>query len=122
MTGAKTGFNVFYNKKNKYGNTKTKVGNMVFDSKKEAARFQELKMLELSGMIEELKTQVKFSICPKSGANKRERFYIADFVYKEGGHLIIEDVKSPVTRSNPVYSLKKALVQWQYPHYIFRES
>ena len=115
--------NPFYQKKgNKYHAKKTVVDGMVYDSKKEAARFQELKLLELSGYISDLRKQVKFSICPKSGGNKRERFYIADFVYTEGGKQIIEDVKSPATRSNPVYSLKKALVQWQYPHYIFRES
>ena len=61
-------------------------------------------------------------ICPKAGGNKRARYYVADFVYKEGGKSIIEDVKSPITLKNPVYSLKKALVQWQYPEYIFRES
>lgn len=109
-------------KKNKYHNKKTRIGDTVFDSKKEANRFQELKLLERSGYISDLKMQVKFSICPKSGGNKRERFYIADFTYCEDGKKIIEDVKSEITRKNAVYSLKKALVQWQYPDYIFRES
>lgn len=106
----------------KYGNKKTTVNGIVFDSQKESKRYQELSMLQKSGLIEGLKIQVRFSICPKSGGNKRERFYIADFVYVEGGKKIIEDVKSEITRKNPVYSLKKALVQWQYPDYIFRES
>lgn len=109
-------------KRNKYGAKKTQIGDTVFDSRKEAKRFQELKLLEKTGYISDLKIQVKFSICPKSGGNKRERFYIADFVYKEGGKSIIEDVKSEITRKNAVYSLKKALVQWQYTDYIFRES
>ena len=95
---------------------------MVFDSKKEAGRFQELKLLERGGVISDLKTQVRFLICPKEGGNKRARYYVADFVYTEGGKTIIEDVKSEITRKNAVYSLKKALVQWQYPEYIFRES
>ena len=106
----------------KYHNKKTVVDGITFDSKKEAARYLELKMMEKGGIISGLKLQVKFSICPKAGGNKRERFYIADFVYEEGGKAIIEDVKSFITRKNPVYSLKKALVQWQYPNYIFRES
>lgn len=106
----------------KYGNKKTTVNGIVFDSQKESKRYQELSMLQKSGLIEDLKIQVRFSICPKSGGNKRERFYIADFVYVESGKKIIEDVKSEITRKNPVYSLKKALVQWQYPDYIFRES
>ena len=98
------------------------VRNLVFDSKKEANRFQELKLLERGGVISDLKTQVRFLICPKEGGNKRARYYVADFVYTEGSKTIIEDVKSEITRKNAVYSLKKALVQWQYPEYIFRES
>ena len=106
----------------KYYNKKTVVDGITFDSKKEAARYLDLKMMEKCGLISGLKLQVKFSICPKFGENKRERFYIADFVYEERGKAVIEDVKSFITRKNPVYSLKKALVQWQYPDYIFRES
>ncbi len=106
----------------KYGNKKTTVNGITFDSKKESARYSELLILEKSGLVSDLKRQVKFSICPKFGGNRRERFYIADFTYSECGKKIIEDVKSPITRSNAVYSLKKALVQWQYPEYIFRES
>lgn len=109
-------------KRPKYGNKKTTVNGITFDSKKESVRYNELLILEKSGLISDLETQVKFSVCPKFGGNKRERFYIADFTYNEGGKKVIEDVKSPVTRSNAVYSLKKALVQWQYPDYIFRES
>lgn len=109
-------------KRNKYGAKKTKIGDKVFDSRKEANRFQELKLLERSGLISELRTQVRFLIVPKAGGNKRERYYYADFTYCEGGRKIIEDVKSEITKRNPVYSLKKALMQWQYPDYIFRES
>ena len=109
-------------KKNKYGNRKTNVGGIVFDSAKEAARFRELKMLERSGLLSDMKIQQRFEIVPKAGGNKRARFYIADFTYLEGGKKIIEDVKSPITRSNAVYTLKKALVLWQYPEYEFRET
>lgn len=107
---------------NKYHNQKTVIGDMVFDSKKEANRFQELKLLARGGIISDLKMQVRFLICPKEGGNKRARYYVADFVYTEGGKTIIEDVKSEITRKNAVYSLKKALVQWQYPDYEFRET
>lgn len=110
-----TGFSKYHNKKNT-------VDGITFDSKKESNRYLELKMMEKGGLISNLRLQVRFSICPKAGGNKRERFYVADFVYEERGKSIIEDVKSPITRRNPVYSLKKALVQWQYPDYIFRES
>lgn len=109
-------------KKNKYGNRKTTVEGITFDSAKEANRYRELKMLEISGLISDLKIQQRFEIVPKAGGNKRSRFYIADFTYLEGGKKIIEDVKSEITRKNPVYTLKKALVLWQYPDWIFRES
>ena len=109
-------------KTNKYGNRKTNVGGIVFDSAKEAARFRELQMLERSGLISDLKIQQRFEIVPKAGGNRRARFYIADFTYTESGKKVIEDCKSPITKKNPVYSLKKALVQWQYPDWIFRES
>lgn len=109
-------------KKNKYGNRKTTVEGITFDSAKEANRYRELKMLEISGLISDLQIQQRFEIVPKVGGNKRARFYVADFTYLEGGKKIIEDVKSPITRSNAVYTLKKALVLWQYPDWIFRES
>ena len=93
-----------------------------FDSKKEGARYFELLMLQKAGKISNLELQKKFEICPKKYANKRARYYVADFVYNENGQKIIEDVKSPITRKNPVYSLKKALIQVNYPEFQFRES
>lgn len=110
------------NKRLKYGNKKTNVNGIVFDSVKEANRFKELQMLEKSGLIYDLRIQQKFEIVPKAGGNKRARFYIADFTYLEGGKKIIEDVKSEITKKNPVYSLKKALMLWRYPDYVFRET
>jgi hypothetical protein len=109
-------------KRLKYGNKKTNVDGIVFDSAKEASRFRELQALEKSGLISDLQIQQRFEIVPKAGGNKRARFYIADFTYTEGGKKIIEDVKSEITRKNPVYTLKKALILWQYPDFIFRES
>lgn len=109
-------------KRPKYGNKKTLVNGIKFDSMKEANRFRELQMLEKSGLIADLRIQQRFEVVPKAGGNKRARYYIADFTYTEGGKKIIEDTKSEITKKNPVYSLKKALVQWQYPDWIFRES
>lgn len=109
--------------RSKYGNKKTVIDGLSFDSKKEAARYYELKQLEKAGAITELKLQQAFIICPKINGIKgsRARRYIADFTYTENGIKVIEDVKSAITRKNPVYSLKKQLVQWQYPDYYFRE-
>lgn len=108
-------------KKPKYRNKIIKVNGNKFDSKKEYERYCELAILQQSGKIKNLQKQVKFEIVPKAGNNKRARFYIADFVYEENGIKIIEDVKSPITKKNPVYSLKKALVLYLYTEYNFIE-
>jgi len=107
---------------NKYKNKRTTLDGIVFDSKKEAARYVELKLLERSGGISNLQRQVRFEIVPKTAKNKRARFYVADFLYEANGRKIIEDVKSVITKKNPVYSLKKALVLWRYPEFDFKES
>lgn len=108
---------------NKYRNKKTVLNGVIYDSRKEAMRARELQMLEAAGEIKDLRQQVAFVICPKVPKLKgsRERKYIADFVYEQDGVKIIEDVKSFITRKNPVYSLKKQLVQVQYPDYLFQE-
>ena len=108
---------------NKYRNIKTVINGITFDSKKEAARYEELLFLMRAKEIDNLELQKRFEICPKKGNNNRARYYVADFVYydKTSGTDVIEDVKSPITRKNPVYSLKKALVQANYPEYDFRE-
>lgn len=109
--------------KNKYFNVKTVYSGKKYDSKKEANRAMELKLLEKAGFITNLKEQVAFEICPKIQGikNSRARKYIADFVYEEKGKKTIEDVKSPITRKEATYTLKKQLVQWQYPEYEFKE-
>ena len=106
----------------KYRNIKTVVDGITFASKKEANRYLELKVLAKCGMIQDLRLQVPFEVCPKKNGNNRARYYVADFVYMENGKRIIEDVKSPMTRKLAVYSLKKALVLANYPEYIFRET
>ena len=108
--------------KNKYNAEKTKVDGVTFDSKRESVRFYELKLLQDRKEITDLQRQVKFKIVPKTEKNKRARYYVADFTYTEHGKQIIEDVKSPATKANAVYSLKKALVLWLYPEYEFRET
>jgi hypothetical protein len=95
---------------------------MQFDSKKEARRYQELKIMEAAGKIEDLKTQVKFTLLPaqrepdtvgpKGGKIRgkvieREVAYIADFVYVENGQLVVEDTKGMKT---PEYVIKRKLL------------
>ena len=113
----------------KYGNRKVNVNDDVFDSRKEYRRWQELKLLERSGKITDLRRQVKYVLIPhqrehsneiyKSGKNKgkfkpgkiieRECAYIADFVYfdVEKYQLVVEDTKGVRTKD---YVIKRKLM------------
>lgn len=79
----------------KYGNTP--IGS--FPSRKEAARFSELQLLERAGEISGLQRQVTFEL---PGGIR----YIADFVYEERGKRIAEDSKGVQTA---VFRLKAKL-------------
>lgn len=93
----------------KYRNTPTVLDGIRFDSKKEAERYAELKLLERGGIIKDLKTQVRFELIPKN-KNGRAVYYVCDFTYTENGVLVVEDVKSQPTKT-PVYRLKKRLMK-----------
>lgn len=100
-------------KPSKYHAQKTIVEGMVFDSKKEAKRYHELKLLEKAKQCEVLERQPVFPI-RVNGVLVAE--YRADFRwldYKTGLE-VIEDVKSPATRLKEVYRLKKKLVEAIY--------
>lgn len=96
----------------KHRNVKTELDGIVFDSKKEAARYAELLMMSKSALIADLKVQPRLR-CDVNG--EHICYYIADFFYTEKGLPIWEDVKSPHTRKQAVYQLKKKLV-----HAIFK--
>ena len=98
-----------YAKCGKYGNKKTTVGDIKFDSKKEARRYEELKALESEGKIMELKRQVKFELIPKQDGERPTSYY-ADFTYIQNGELVVEDVKSPITREHSAYVIKRKLM------------
>ena len=90
----------------KYRNKKTSVDGIRFDSKREANRYMELKLLERAGIIKGLKRQVPYILIDKSRYGRAIK-YVADFVYYEYGKLVVEDVKGVRT---PVYKLKKRLM------------
>lgn len=107
--------------RNKYRNQPTEVDGILFDSKKEAQRWQELKLLERAGEIRDLERQVRFELLPADPpVYPRPLEYVADFTYMEvieGMTLwrrVVEDVKSPATRKNPVYRIKKRLLYQTY--------
>ena len=110
----------------KYGNKKVEIDGQVFDSRKEARRYQELRLLEKAGAIQNLQMQVKFVLIPaqyepdiigKRGGVKRGKLierecsYIADFQYIENGKLIVEDTKGFRTKD---YIIKRKLMLHEY--------
>jgi hypothetical protein len=98
----------------KYHNKKITVNGLVFDSKKEAARYAELVVKQESGEIKNLETQVRFELIPKQG-KERACFYVADFVYEDkDGHKIVEDVKGSKQMITDVFKIKKKLMKKVY--------
>lgn len=71
-------------KHNKYSNRKVTIDNILFDSKKEARRYQQLKLMEKAGLITDLALQPKFTL-QESFKYKNKTYrkidYIADFSY-----------------------------------------
>ena len=68
----------------KYNARKTVYDGIKFDSQKEAHRYQELKLMEVSGYIEGLELQPRFTLQPKkkvNGKTIRKIEYVADFKY-----------------------------------------
>lgn len=103
--------------KSKYNNCKVILDGYVFDSKAEARRWQELKLLEQKNVIQKLQRQVPYVIVPK-GPDERAVKYIADFQYRSEGRTIVEDVKGMKTQS---YILKRKMFKYRFPKIIFRE-
>jgi len=98
-------------KKNKYNAQKVVIDGHPFDSKKEGARYQELKFQEHCGLIRDLELQPRLDIYI---GQKYIAFYRGDFKYKKSNQVIVEDVKSAITKKNPVYRLKKKLIEAIY--------
>lgn len=100
---------------NKYGNRKITVDGIQFDSRKEAARWQELKLLERAGEIQNLQRQVPFTLIPKQVRDgkvvERPCVYKADFVYTQDGAEVVEDTKGMRTKE---YIIKRKLMLWQF--------
>ena len=99
-------------RKNKYGNVKTVVDGITFDSKLEARRWRQLKFMEFAGEISNLERQVVFPLVINDVKVASMR---PDFVYSnKSGVKVIEDAKSVITAKNPVYRLKKKLIKAIY--------
>lgn len=116
----------------KYGNKKTYAYGIEFDSKKEASRYVELKLMQDQGIIKNLELQKKYVLIPAQyepstetytkGKHKgepkhgklieRECAYVADFDYiDENGRHVVEDTKGMVTKD---YILKRKMLLYFY--------
>jgi len=110
----------------KYHSRKITLDGQTFDSKKEYARWCDLKLLERVGKIRDLQRQVKFVLIPaqfesvwddrrkqfgKSKCIERECAYMADFVYTDmkTGLTTVEDTKGFKTKD---YIIKRKLMLW----------
>lgn len=137
-------FNCF--SKNKYGASKVTFQGITFDSKVEMQRYLYLKDMERKGEISGLRRQVKFEIIPKvtkefpkqlktkvkyeTRVVEKATSYTCDFLYKEKGKYVIEDVKNAYSQDIRDYPLRrKLMVQKIYTHnakgrgqWIFREA
>lgn len=108
-------------KASKYHSKKVITEEGVFDSKREYARWLQLKIMERAGAITDLKRQVVYELQPAvvlDGRKKPALRYKADAVYKENGLLVVEDTKSPATRMLPLYRTKKHLMKTILGHEI----
>lgn len=100
----------------KYGNRKTIVNGIKFDSKAEAERYRELRLLEKAGEIKDLILQPEFLLQDKfryNGKTERAVKYIADFKYFDiaKGVYVVEDVKGVETEA---FRIKRKLFLKQY--------
>lgn len=103
-------------KRNKFNAIKLEKDGMKFDSQKEYKRYIELTAQMQRGEILDLKCQVKFELAPKVKMLGEKRTkpalrYFADFTYIKDGQLIVEDVKSVVTRKLASFRNKKHLMK-----------
>ena len=100
----------------KYGNRKTVVDGKEFDSKAEAERYKELRLMEKADIIKDLVLQPEFLLQDKfryKGKTERAVKYIADFKYFDvrKGVYVVEDVKGVETE---VFKIKRKLFLKQY--------
>lgn len=118
----------------KYHAIKTTVDGIQFDSKREAQRYQQLKLMVKAGLICNLNRQVKYELIPAQYIDgkcvERAVTYVSDFEYDEmvpaslrvrtvmaddnikiAGRHIVEDVKGVRTKD---YIIKRKLMLHKY--------
>ena len=104
---------------NKFRNKKIFTTDGKFDSKREMHRYLELAAMQQAGKITGLERQAKYILIGsqkrEDGTTERPVSYTADFRYTDKeGKIIVEDAKSPRTRKNPEYIIKRKLMLERY--------
>lgn len=114
----------------KYKAKKASVDGIEFDSRKEANRYCELKLLQRAGKIQNLELQKAIELIPaqreadtigkrggiiKGKVIEKAVFYRADFVYTENGETVVEDVKGyKGGGAYAVFAIKRKLLYYRY--------
>lgn len=119
---------MFFKRKNKYNAKKVEYDGHVFDSKKEKARYERLKIAQEIGLITDLKRQERYELEPpvveeyeeqlktktvtKTRTLQRGIYYTCDFQYMLNGELVVEDVKSSPGQAklDKAYQIRKKLL------------
>lgn len=112
--------------KNKFFAHKVEYNGIKFDSTLERDRYIFLSNLEKEGKIRYLERQVPFEIIPRQTETitkqlktkvkyeektlEQNAIYTADFMYEFEGRMIVEDAKSPYTRKEKDYILRRKLM------------
>lgn len=102
---------------NKYKNRKTTIDGITFDSKLEAERYAQLKLLMMAKEISHLMLQPKYLLqeaFEKNGKKHRAIHYVADFEYwcNRKNKRIVEDVKGVQTEA---FKIKYKIFEYKYP-------
>ena len=98
----------------KYRNKKVEYKGIRFDSKKEYIRYLVLEDMQRKGEISGLQLQVPFVLVPPFQLNNikyKGMKYVADFVYKKDGKIVVEDTKGYRT---DVYKIKRKLMAYMH--------
>lgn len=102
----------------KYHNEPVRRGEICFDSRKEAKRYDDLMMLLSVGAISDLRLQPQFTLqesyITPQGERVRAIRYVADFSYITAtGERVVEDVKCKATRTAQ-YEMKRKMMLDRY--------
>lgn len=94
-------------KQNKFFAKKTEADGIIFDSKREAARYRELSLMQQAGAISNLTLQTDYPLVVNG---VKIASYRSDFEYIQDGEKVVEDSKSDYTKKLLWYRMKKKLM------------